>query len=71
MCGAPARSHSVRRNAIESGGHGWDATGAHDRILVALRAKDADRLAAELDADRDRALTVPRAILGADSDSSD
>jgi DNA-binding GntR family transcriptional regulator len=37
---------------------------AHDRILDALRAKDADRLVAELDAHRERALTVLRAILG-------
>ncbi len=36
---------------------------AHDRILEALRARDADRLVAELDAHRERALTVLRRIL--------
>jgi DNA-binding GntR family transcriptional regulator len=38
---------------------------AHDRILDALRAADADLLVAELDAHRDRALEVLRGILGA------
>jgi DNA-binding GntR family transcriptional regulator len=36
---------------------------AHERILVALRAGDADRLVAELDAHRDRALAVLRDVL--------
>jgi DNA-binding GntR family transcriptional regulator len=36
---------------------------AHDRILDSLRARDADRLVAELDAHRDRALAVLREIL--------
>lgn len=40
------------------------ATDAHDRILDALRARDADRLVAELDAHRSRALHVLREILG-------
>ncbi len=40
---------------------------AHDRILDALRARDADRLVAELDAHRDRALAVLREILTASS----
>ena len=37
---------------------------AHDRILAALDARDADRLVTELDAHRERALTVLRAALG-------
>ncbi len=37
---------------------------AHDRIVAALRARDADRLVAELDRHRDQALVVLRAILG-------
>lgn len=41
------------------------STDAHDRILAALSARDADRLVAELDAHRDRALQVLRAILSA------
>jgi DNA-binding GntR family transcriptional regulator len=40
-----------------------ESIGAHDRILDALRARDADRLVAELDAHRDRALDVLRDIL--------
>jgi DNA-binding GntR family transcriptional regulator len=36
---------------------------AHDRILAAVRARDADRLVAELDDHRDRALRVLRSIL--------
>jgi len=36
---------------------------AHDRILEALQARDADRLIAELDAHRDRALVVLREVL--------
>jgi DNA-binding GntR family transcriptional regulator len=36
---------------------------AHDRILEAVRARDPDRLVAELDAHRERALTVLREIL--------
>jgi DNA-binding GntR family transcriptional regulator len=40
-----------------------ESIGAHDRILDALRARDADRLVAELDAHRDRALVVLRDIL--------
>jgi DNA-binding GntR family transcriptional regulator len=36
---------------------------AHERILQALRAGDADRLVAELDAHRDRALAVLRDVL--------
>ena len=36
---------------------------AHERILDALRAGDADRLVAELDAHRDRALAVLRDVL--------
>jgi DNA-binding GntR family transcriptional regulator len=38
---------------------------AHDRILDALRTGDADRLVAELDAHRDRALDVLQTILRA------
>lgn len=37
---------------------------AHDRIIAALRAGDADRLIAEQDAHRARALEVLRAVLG-------
>ncbi len=37
---------------------------AHDRILDAVRARDADRLVAELDDHRARALEVLRGILG-------
>jgi len=40
------------------------AADAHDRILDAIRAGDADRLVAELDAHRERALEVLRGILG-------
>jgi DNA-binding GntR family transcriptional regulator len=36
---------------------------AHDRILAAVRARDADRLVAELDAHRQRALDVLRELL--------
>jgi DNA-binding GntR family transcriptional regulator len=39
------------------------AAKAHKRILAAVAARDADRLVAELDAHRDRALTVLRDIL--------
>jgi DNA-binding GntR family transcriptional regulator len=39
------------------------AAKAHRRILAAVSARDADRLVAELDAHRDRALTVLREIL--------
>lgn len=39
------------------------AIDAHDRVLEALHARDADRLVAELDAHRERALTVLRGIL--------
>ncbi len=39
------------------------AIDAHDRILYAMRTRDADRLVAELDAHRERALTVLRGIL--------
>ena len=39
------------------------ANDAHDRILAALRAQDADRLVAELDAHRARALDVLAAVL--------
>lgn len=40
-----------------------NAVAAHDRIMTAVREGDADRLVAELDAHRERALTVLRAIL--------
>ena len=46
-------SPQERRRAVE----------AHDRILAAVRRGDADALVAELDAHRDRALQVLRAIL--------
>jgi DNA-binding GntR family transcriptional regulator len=46
-------SPTERRRSIE----------AHDRIIQAVRARDAERLVAELDAHRARALTVLRAIL--------
>jgi DNA-binding GntR family transcriptional regulator len=39
------------------------STEAHDRIVEAVRERDADRLVAELDAHRERALTVLREIL--------
>ncbi|HVY97845.1 MAG TPA: GntR family transcriptional regulator [Solirubrobacterales bacterium] len=41
-----------------------EATDAHDRILAALRTGDADRLAAELGAHRERALARLEALLG-------
>jgi len=41
------------------------AVAAHDRILEALRERDAERLVAELAAHRDRALTVLRKVLAA------
>ncbi len=41
------------------------ATEAHDRIIAAIRAQDPDRLVAELDAHRERALDVLRGILTA------
>jgi DNA-binding GntR family transcriptional regulator len=47
-------SPEERRNSLD----------AHDRILAALDARDADRLVAELDDHRDRALAVLRAVLG-------
>jgi DNA-binding GntR family transcriptional regulator len=37
---------------------------AHERILAALHARDADGLVAELDSHRERALTVLRDVLG-------
>jgi DNA-binding GntR family transcriptional regulator len=37
---------------------------AHERILAAIRGRDADRLVAELDAHRTRALEVLRGVLG-------
>jgi DNA-binding GntR family transcriptional regulator len=40
-----------------------ESIAAHDRILDALRVRDADRLVAELDAHRGRALAVLRDIL--------
>jgi DNA-binding GntR family transcriptional regulator len=40
------------------------AVEAHERILEAIRARDADRLVLELDAHRERALAVLRRILG-------
>jgi DNA-binding GntR family transcriptional regulator len=46
-------SPAERRNSIE----------AHDRIMAAMRAGDGDRLVAELDAHRERALTVLCGIL--------
>lgn len=41
------------------------ANDAHDRILAALRARDADRLVEELDAHRSRALHVMGTVLAA------
>ena len=49
-------SPAERRHSIE----------AHDRIMAAMRDGDADRLVAELDAHRGRALEVLCGILGAD-----
>jgi DNA-binding GntR family transcriptional regulator len=46
-------SPAERRNSID----------AHDRIIEAVREGDADRLVAELDAHRERALTVLRDLL--------
>jgi DNA-binding GntR family transcriptional regulator len=43
--------------------------GAHDRIVDAVQARDADRLVAELDAHRERALHALAAILPARADS--
>jgi DNA-binding GntR family transcriptional regulator len=40
-----------------------EAVDAHDRILEAIRRRDADELVAELDAHRARALQVLRGIL--------
>lgn len=40
------------------------AIDAHDRILAAIAARDADRLVRELDAHRTRALDVLRGVLG-------
>jgi DNA-binding GntR family transcriptional regulator len=37
---------------------------AHERILAALREKDADQLIAALDEHRERALSVLRKVLG-------
>ena len=45
------------------------ASRAHERILAAARAGDADRLVAELDAHRERALTVLRAVLASPGSS--
>ena len=42
------------------------AVSAHDRILEALRERDAERLVAELAAHRDRALAVLREVLAPD-----
>ena len=42
-----------------------ESVAAHERILDALRAHDADRLVAELDAHRIRALDVLGGILAA------
>ncbi|HSD81679.1 MAG TPA: GntR family transcriptional regulator [Solirubrobacteraceae bacterium] len=42
------------------------AIDAHDRIIEAVRARDADRLVAELDAHRERALAVLQGVLGGD-----
>lgn len=42
-----------------------NAVAAHDRIMVAVRARDADLLVRELDAHRERALEVLRGILPA------
>lgn len=42
------------------------AADAHERIIAAVHARDADRLIAELDAHRDRALEVLRGILARD-----
>ncbi len=47
------------------------AVAAHDRILDALRARDADRLVRELDAHRERALVTLRRILGRTSSGAD
>jgi DNA-binding GntR family transcriptional regulator len=41
---------------------------AHDRILAAVRARDADELVAELDAHRERALDVLRELLAGPAD---
>lgn len=41
-----------------------DAVAAHERIVAALHAGDAERLIAELDRHRERALAVLRAVLG-------
>lgn len=46
------------------------ATVAHRRILAAVRAADPDLFVAELDAHRDRALSVLTAILGRGTDGS-
>lgn len=43
---------------------------AHDRILAAVRARDADRLVVELDAHRQRALDVLRKLLARQAGSS-
>ncbi|HTU87904.1 MAG TPA: GntR family transcriptional regulator [Solirubrobacteraceae bacterium] len=42
---------------------------AHERILAAVAARDPDRLVAELDAHRGRALDVLRDVLGASADA--
>ncbi len=44
-----------------------DAVAAHDRILAALHARDAEGLVRELATHRERALTVLRHVLAADS----
>jgi DNA-binding GntR family transcriptional regulator len=50
-------SMTERRRSIE----------AHDRILAAIQARDPDRLVAEMDDHRDRALRVLRSILKGDA----
>jgi DNA-binding GntR family transcriptional regulator len=40
-----------------------NAVAAHERITAALRERDAGRLVTELDAHRERALTVLRQVL--------
>jgi ketosteroid isomerase-like protein len=44
--------------------------GAHDRIVEAVRSRDADLLVAELDAHRQRALDVLRDVLDTDNPSA-
>jgi DNA-binding GntR family transcriptional regulator len=42
----------------------YSAVEAHERIIEALRQRDAEQLVAQLDAHRERALTVLRQVLG-------